>query len=92
MIIHTGVKDFACTECTQRFAHKQNLNTHLASVHDLGDCVCTLCDGNCSRLRPWVDPATNTVVWDLEIREEDTALNPGGWASPRGHRIYATWP
>ena len=39
-----------------------------------------------------VDPATNTVVWDLEIREEDTALNPGGWASPRGHRIYATWP
>jgi len=62
MLYHAGVKDFACTECTYRCVQKGSLNTHLASVHDIGDCVCTLCKGNCSRLRPWVDPATNVLA------------------------------
>ena len=62
MLIHTGEKPFACTECTHRCRQSSNLTKHLAVVHDLGDYECTLCYGNCSRLRPWVDPATNDLA------------------------------
>ena len=62
MLTHTGEKPFACTKCTLRFRQKGTLTRHLAVVHDIGDCVCTLCYGNCSRLRPWVDPATNILA------------------------------
>lgn len=49
MLIHTGVKDFACSVCEQRFSRNSNLKEHMLSHTGVKDFACTECAFRCSR-------------------------------------------
>ena len=40
-----------CPRCTKQFAHKSNLNVHLACIHDIGNNYCDICYESCGKVR-----------------------------------------
>ena len=48
MLSHTGVQDFVCTECEQRFSRNSNLKRHMLIHTGVKDFACTECDYKCA--------------------------------------------